>query len=55
VQHARPLVERVDDALADGEVVLDQVELGGARLGEVDAVGVAHPDDAVVDLDLDAG
>ena len=28
VQHAGPLEERVDDAVADGEVVLDEVELG---------------------------
>ena len=41
--------------VTDGEVVLDEVELGGPRLGEVDAVGVAHPDDARVHLDLDAG
>ena len=53
VQHARPLEERVDDARADGEVVLDQVELGRAALREVDPVGVADPHDPVVDLDLD--
>ena len=57
VQHARTLEERVDDPVADGEVVVDEVELGRAarrRVGgrEVDAVGVGDLDDAVVDLDL---
>ena len=57
VQHARTLEERVHDPVADGEVVLDEVELGRAarrRVGgrEVDAVGVGDLDDAVVDLDL---
>jgi hypothetical protein len=55
VQHAGPLVERVDDPVPDREVVLHQVELGGPRLREVDTVGVAHPDDVRVHLDLDAG
>ena len=32
VQHARPLAQRVDDAGPDGEVVLDQVELGRPAL-----------------------
>ena len=31
VQHARPLVQRPDDALADGDVVVGQVELGPAE------------------------
>jgi hypothetical protein len=55
VQHGRPLEERVDDAGADREVVLDQVELRRSALGEVHAVGVGHLDDAVVHLDLDEG
>ena len=58
VQHAGTLEEGVDDPVADGEVVVDQVELGGAALpvsggGEVDPVGVADAHDPVVDLDLD--
>jgi hypothetical protein len=55
VQHAGALEQRVDDAGADGQVVLDQVELGSAALGEVHAVGVGHLDDTVVDVDLDEG
>jgi hypothetical protein len=53
VQHAGTLAQRVDDPVADREVVLDEVELGLAPGREVDPVGVGDPDDAVVDLDLD--
>ena len=53
VQHARPLVEGADDAVADAEVVVDEVELGLAARREVDPVGVGHPHHLVVDLELD--
>ena len=48
-----PLVERAHDPLADGDVVLDVVELRLAALGEVDLVGVRHLDGAAADLQLD--
>ena len=53
VQHARPLAQGVDDARPDGEVVLDEVELGGPGRREVHAVGVrdAHRPPADVELD----
>jgi hypothetical protein len=53
VQHARPLEQRVDDAVPDGQVVLDEVHLGLAARREVHAVRVADPHHPVVDLELD--
>ena len=53
VQHAGPLTQRVDDAVTDGQVVADQVELGRARRREVDPVRVGDPHVAVADLHLD--
>ena len=55
VQHAGPLAQRVDDAVAHREVVVDQVELGLAPRREVDPVGVGDPHVALADLQLDRG
>jgi hypothetical protein len=51
----RTLVQRAHDSLADGDVVLDVVELRLAALGEVDLVGVRHLDGATADFQLDEG
>ena len=53
VQHARPVVERVDDPVGHAQVVVGQVELGLAAGREVDPVRVADLDDPVADLELD--
>ena len=53
VQHARPLPERVDDPGTDGQVVLDQVELGGADGREVHPVRVRDAHGPALHLDLD--
>jgi hypothetical protein len=53
VHHARPLEERAHDAVPDGQVVLDQVQLGLPAGREVLPVRVRHPHDPVVHLDLD--
>ena len=43
VEHGRPLAQRAEDAVADGEVVLREVELGHPGLGEVDLLGRGDP------------
>ena len=53
VQHARPLAQRVDDAVADREVVVDEVELGLAPGGEVDPLGARDPHVEAVDVEHD--
>ncbi len=44
VQHARPLAQRADDPVADGDVVVREVELRLAALGEVHAVRAGDAD-----------
>ena len=51
----RPVVERADDALADRQVVVDEVALRVARRGKQHLVGVRDLDDALPDLELDEG
>ena len=53
LQLRRPLVEHPHDALADGEVVLDEVELRLAARAEEDLVRIRHLDGALPDLELD--
>ena len=53
LQLRRPLVERPHDALADGEVVVHEVELRLAARGEEDLVRIRHLDGARPDLELD--
>ena len=48
VQHRRPLAQGVEDPVADGDVVVREVELGLAARGEVDPLGARQ-------LDLVAG
>jgi hypothetical protein len=48
-----PLVQRADDPLAHGEVVLDMVELGRLQLPVEDLVRVRDLDGAAIDLELD--
>jgi hypothetical protein len=55
MKHARALPERADDAVTDGEVVLDQPELGDPDLGEVHPVRVREPDDVIADRKLQCG
>src|SRR5690606_5294973 len=52
VQHAGALAQRVDDAVADGQVVPHQVELGRPGPGEVDPIRVrdAYPMGADVEF-----
>ena len=49
----RPLAQRADDALADREVVVDEVALRVTRCREQHLVGVRDLDEALPDLDLD--
>ena len=51
----RSLVERTDDPVADGEVVVDEVALRVPRVGEQHLVRVRHADDPCADLELDEG
>ena len=53
VQHAGPLAQRVDDAVADREVVVDQVELGLAPGGEVDPLRAGDAHVEAVDVEHD--
>ena len=53
LQLRRALVQRADDALADGHVVLDVVELGRFQLALEGLVGVRHLDGATADFELD--
>jgi hypothetical protein len=53
VQHRRPLAQGSEDAVADGEVVLREVELGDADLGEVDPVGGGDPHVTAADVEMD--
>ena len=55
LQLRRALVEHPHDALADGEVVLDEVELRLAARAEEDLVRIRHLDGARPDLELDEG
>ncbi|MEZ5218620.1 MAG: hypothetical protein R2715_19010 [Ilumatobacteraceae bacterium] len=55
VQHARSLAQRVHDPVADGEVVLHEVELRESEFREVDAFRVGDPDGADADLQFDGG
>ena len=52
-QLGRPLAQRPHDALADREVVADEVALGVPRGREQHLVGVRDLDDTLPDLDLD--
>jgi hypothetical protein len=49
----RSLAQRADDALADGDVVVDEVPLRVPGVREEDLVGVRDLDDAPADLELD--
>src|SRR3954454_8436002 len=53
MQHARALPQRVDDPVADAEVVVDEVELGRPERREVHAVGIGDSHDALADGNLD--
>jgi len=53
LQLARPLVQRVDDAVADGEEIVHQVELRLASRRKVHLVRVRDLDDASADVELD--
>ena len=50
LQHGGPAAGGVEEVLADREVVRDEVELGGAELGEVHLVGPGDAHLAPVDL-----
>ncbi len=52
LQHGGAAAGRVEEVLADLEVVRDEVELGGAELGEVHLVGPGDAHRAPVDLDF---
>src|SRR5215213_11884488 len=54
VQHAGPVVQRVDDAVSDRQVVAREIELGLAPLREIDPIGVADLDDSITDLEFHA-
>ena len=49
----RPLAQRADDPVADGEVVVDEVALRLPGCREQHLVGVRDLDDALPDLELD--
>ena len=51
----RPVVERADDAVANRQVVVDEVALRVARRGKQHLVGVRDLDDTLPDLELDEG
>ena len=53
VQHGRPLAQRPQDPVADGEVVVREVELGLTPLGEVDPVGGGDAHIAPPDVEVD--
>src|SRR5581483_7347813 len=53
LQLCRPLVQRTDDPVADGDVVLDEVELRLAARAEEDLLRVRHAHGALADLQLD--
>jgi hypothetical protein len=55
VQHARPLAQRPHDAVADAQVVVDQVELGQAELREVHPVRIRDADGVLPGINLDRG
>jgi hypothetical protein len=50
VQHAGPVVEGIDDAVGDGEVIPSKIKLGLPTRGEVNPVGIADLDDPISDL-----
>ncbi|GEM_PF-6928332 len=52
VHHARPLTQRAHDAIADRQVIADQVELGLATGREVHPARVGDPHRPVPDLKL---
>jgi hypothetical protein len=54
VQHARPVIEGIDDAVGDRDVVPSKIKFGLAACREVDPVRIADLDDPVFDLQLDA-
>ena len=51
LQHHRPAVDAAQGAVGDGEVVVHDVELGEAGLGEHDLVGVRDANLAAADLE----
>ena len=53
LQLCRTLVQRPHDAVADREVVLDEVELRFPTRAKEDLVRVRHLDDPLADLELD--
>jgi hypothetical protein len=58
LEGAGPLVKRPHDAVADGEVVLDEIELAttlGPYLPEVDLVGIGDLDEALTDFEFEKG
>ena len=52
LQGGRPIPQRTQDAVADGQEVLHHVEFGQPTLGEVDLVRVADPDAPPAHLEL---
>jgi hypothetical protein len=50
MQHARPVIEGVDDAVGDREVIPSKIKLGLPTRREVDPVGIADLDDPISDL-----
>ena len=52
LQLCRPLVQRADDPLGHGDVVLDVVELGRLQLPVEDLVRIGHLDRPAADLQL---
>jgi hypothetical protein len=53
VQHARPVVQGVDDAVGNREVVPSKIKLGLPTRGKVDPARIADLDDSIPDLQLD--
>src|SRR5205807_5689653 len=53
VQHARPLPQRADDPVADGDVVAGERELGIAAGREVDPVRARDPHGPAIDCQFD--
>ena len=54
VQHARSVIEGIDDAVRDREVVPSKIKFGLATCREINPVRIADLDNPISDLQLDA-
>ncbi len=55
MKHTRAFAECVDDAVADGQVILCEIQLGVSHLGEIDAVRVGDPHAALAHVEVGCG